>query len=182
MNEFVVNPEYPNYRIYPDGRVFTRYHKPEWVEMKPFINNDHMGYKRISLFTAEGKRKNIFVHRLVAETFVLNPNNYPCVNHKDENILNNSASNLEWCTHAYNNRYGDHLKHCVPALLQSVEKSKIPVIGIDKNGGEHLYYSITEAARETRAFSANIRKCLNGERKKAGGYRWIRKGEDNGSD
>ena len=46
------------------------------------------------------------VHRLVATTFIPNPNNLPEVNHKDENKLNNCVSNLEWCTHQYNNSYG----------------------------------------------------------------------------
>lgn len=46
------------------------------------------------------------LHRLVALTFIPNPNNYPQVNHKDENKANNAADNLEWCTCKYNNNYG----------------------------------------------------------------------------
>jgi hypothetical protein len=48
-----------------------------------------------------------FIHRLVAEAFIPNPDNLPEVNHKDENKLNNCADNLEWCTKQYNMNYGD---------------------------------------------------------------------------
>ena len=46
------------------------------------------------------------IHRLVAETFIPNTNNFPCVNHKDENRQNNCANNLEWCTYKENANYG----------------------------------------------------------------------------
>ena len=58
---------------------------------------DHCGYRHSIL-----NRKNRNVHRVIAETFIPNPNNLPCVNHKDGNKLNNSADNLEWCTHSEN--------------------------------------------------------------------------------
>ena len=50
------------------------------------------------------------IHRLVAETFIPNPNNYYCVNHKDENPLNNNVKNLEWCSINYNCNYGNRNK------------------------------------------------------------------------
>ena len=48
------------------------------------------------------------IHRVVAEAFIPNPNNYPCVNHRDENPANNFVDNLEWCSYEYNNNYGNH--------------------------------------------------------------------------
>lgn len=51
----------------------------------------------------DGKYYNKSIHRLVAEAFLPNPNNLPCVNHKDENRLNNCVDNLEWCTYQHNN-------------------------------------------------------------------------------
>ena len=63
------------------------------------------GYYQVSL-SKNHKSKWFTVHRLVAINFIDNPNNYPQINHIDENKSNNSASNLEWCTAKYNNNYG----------------------------------------------------------------------------
>lgn len=70
--------------------------------LKQTIDKD--GYLMVTLHY--GKRKWVGVHRLVAQAFVPNPDNLPCVNHKDEDKSNNSVENLEWCSVAYNNGYG----------------------------------------------------------------------------
>lgn len=58
-----------------------------------------------------GLCKNERVHRLVAITFLPNPNGYPQVNHIDEDKTNNCVDNLEWCTAEYNVNYGLHNYH-----------------------------------------------------------------------
>lgn len=63
------------------------------------------GYMKVSL-RKDKKNKSVFVHRLVAMAFIPNPNNYPIINHKDEDKTNNLVDNLEWCTYQYNNTYG----------------------------------------------------------------------------
>lgn len=67
-------------------------------------------YLRVRIDYDVGKQTDMLVHRLVAQAFLPNPNNYPIVNHKDENPGNNRADNLEWCTHKYNTNYGNAQK------------------------------------------------------------------------
>lgn len=70
--------------------------------LKP--KEDRKGYLRIGL-TKNKKQKFLLVHRLVAQTFIANTNNYPVVNHIDGNPLNNNINNLEWCTYSYNTKH-----------------------------------------------------------------------------
>jgi hypothetical protein len=66
------------------------------------------GYLYISL-SKNNKRKNYYIHRLVAEAFIANPDNKPQVNHKDHNRSNNGVANLEWVTCVENIRFSSHL-------------------------------------------------------------------------
>lgn len=59
--------------------------------LKPILRN---GYVYVELYGLDGKSRKESIHRLVAETFIENPNNLPCVNHIDENKTNNNVSNL----------------------------------------------------------------------------------------
>jgi hypothetical protein len=71
----------------------------EGQKMIPRLNKG--GYYRVKL-CKNGTEKQNFVHRLVALTYIPNPYNHPCVNHKDCNRQNNNLNNLEWCTQMYN--------------------------------------------------------------------------------
>ena len=73
------------------------------------VRDNGNGYKCV-MFCKDHKLYNRYVHRLVAEAFILNPDNYDYVNHRDENKGNNSKSNLEWCDGTYNNNYGTRTK------------------------------------------------------------------------
>ena len=75
------------------------------VKVKPMKGGMYSNGYRFVALTKNGESHNYLIHRLVAGAFVPNPNNYPCVNHKDGNKLNNDASNLEWCTQAQNLRH-----------------------------------------------------------------------------
>jgi len=71
---------------------------------------DEDGYKRVCLINGK-ERKDFFVHRLVAQTFIDNPKNKPCVNHIDSVRDNNNLSNLEWVTHKENVWHGINFGH-----------------------------------------------------------------------
>lgn len=70
--------------------------------LKIFINK---GYVYVTL-SKMGKQPKFKVHRLVAIVFLSNPDNFPDVNHKNENKNDNRVCNLEWCTKEYNYQYG----------------------------------------------------------------------------
>lgn len=81
------------------------------------------GYLQVGL-SKNGIRKQFTVHRLVAQTFIPNPNNLPQVNHKDENKTNNCIENLEWCTAEYNCNYGNHKSNISNALKGHIVKKE----------------------------------------------------------
>jgi len=85
------------YQPNSNGEVFN---KKKGNKLKPAI--DHKGYEYISVYIGNKKTKKVKVHRLVATYYLPNPDNLPQINHKDGDPLNNSVSNLEWCTAAYN--------------------------------------------------------------------------------
>ena len=88
-----------------NGRV---YDKP--IQAKQLRQGMHSkGYKVVTL-TKDGVSKTHFVHRLVAEAFIENPNGLPMINHKDEDKTNNLPENLEWCDAYYNVMYGNGRK------------------------------------------------------------------------
>lgn len=94
-----------------NGRI---YEKP--ITGKPMKQSLHTkGYKTVTL-TKDGKTKTVYVHRIVAEAFIDNPDKLPMVNHKDEDKTNNFAENLEWCSASYNRTYGKAVAKQAKAL------------------------------------------------------------------
>ena len=123
------------------------------------------GYSQVTLY-ARGHGKNITVHRLVAESFIPNPNGLPQVNHKDECKSNNHADNLEWCTNSYNMNYGTR------NLRGGLAKSK-PVIQFSLDGKFiSKFCSAREASKMTGADYKHISDCCLGIRKTHKNYIW----------
>lgn len=94
-----------SYQISDSGTVRSR-KTGHYRELKT-KHNDVTGYDFVILFS-NGKSKSITIHRLVASAFIPNPDNLPCVNHKNEIKTDNRVENLEWCTFDYNTAYSSY--------------------------------------------------------------------------
>lgn len=129
--------------------------KKDGKEVSQQINK--FGYMNV-LLRKDGKQKQHKVHRLVAQAFILNPQNKEQVNHIDGNKLNNCVENLEWCTPSQN------MKHCFNNKM-SDWNTKIRIV----ETGE-IFNSIAECVRSIGGHRQLIDKCLKGERKTHKGY------------
>ena len=148
--------DYEDYAVTENGEVYS-YKRNRYLK----VRFDAQGYADVCL-TKEGKSKWFRVHRLVAAAYVPNPNNYPLVNHKDENPSNNHFSNLEWCTKSYNINYGT-------ANDRRRKASSKPVFCIELN---QVFDSAKQAEQLNYAHSTAICGCCQGKQKTAGGYHW----------
>lgn len=128
------------------------------------------GYLSVNL-SKNGKSKSCEVQRLVAIAFVSNSNNYPCVNHIDENKANNVFTNLEWCTYGYNNNYGSRGRKSSESRING--KLSKPVYMCDVVGNIlQEFPSIAEVKRELGYDPAKISLVARGKRKTAYGFTW----------
>lgn len=142
------------------------------------------GYKYVNLSYGKIKRT-AQIHRLVALLFIPNPNNYPVVNHKDENPTNNSVENLEWCTQSYNLSYGNRTRKEIitKKILKSVNAPKTVIQLTKDREVVRVFPSIREASKCTGIPDTHISECCRRKVckdskgnlytvKSAGGYMW----------
>lgn len=174
MERWKLIEEYPNYEVSSEGKIRNRLTGRILKEVIK-TKRSRYGYRYVFLFK-NSNRKMKLVHRLVAKAFIPNPNNYPQINHKDENSLNNRVENLEWCTQKYNMNYGTLPKRrkeiihhsgwkATPEARQKMRLAKLGVPSKRKKkviiNGTH-YESITDAMHQlglcTRAIYRMLKK------------------------
>lgn len=122
------------------------------------------GYKSVML-TSGCKQKRLLVHRIVAQAFIPNPKNIPEVNHIDENKANNTPSNLEWCTHEYNNGYGTKRERLTRCHNKPVRQFKNGVLIAS-------YESATIAAKAIGGTQSGVSSCCRGDFPIYKGFTW----------
>ena len=160
------------YAVSEDGQVWS-YRTERFLKH----NQTQGGYEMVSLYDKDGVFTPSYIHRLVAETYIDNPNGFNEINHIDENIHNNHYSNLEWCGHSYNINYGTRNKRASETRLAKAKT----VIGIPvREGIIKQFFNANDASKrialEQGKTASNvyigIKKCLYGDNKTAYGYYW----------
>lgn len=145
---------------------------------KPYINRAN-GYLTVDLYK-DNKPIKVTVHRLIAEAFIPNPDNKPCVDHKDGNRQNNAVSNLRWATYSENNsRFETHGVRSERIKVEHFEEVR------KKNGGHEswkgidtimFFDKIADAADYFGCTQGNLTLMLQkgtiGQRGKMRGYRF----------
>lgn len=161
--------DFPRYSVSSEGEVYDNQLK----RILP-LQKTSDGYAVVTLRDNNGCRKTVRVHRLVAETFIPNPENKETVNHKNGVKLDNSVENLEWNTRSENTQHAwDN------GLIKDLESRKI---GIRSKQGKKvictttgvIYNSIGEAAEKLNLQKTNISAVCRGKK----GFKSAGKTED----
>ena len=150
--------------VYSVGRIDTLGRKQGGL-MLTIRFNTH-GYPIADLYK-NGKLKTKSVHRLVAETFLPNPNGLPQVNHRDEDKDNNNVENLEWCDSKYNINYGTRSERSAQARSKKVravniETGEVLTFNSAKEAKKEGYHNVSAPCRGVYHTSGHLYK----------GHRW----------
>ena len=153
------------YQVSNHGRIKSLHQYKGTNERYIKLLANDRGYLMAGLHK-DGRMTRRYIHRLVAEAFLENPDNLPQVNHKDEDKANNRADNLEWCTNEYNEVYGT-------GKLRSAKARSVAVVQCDRKGTFiKVWNGMNEAARSLGKNSNHIHECCKGKMKTAYGYVW----------
>ena len=156
----------PIYQVSNKGRVKslcreTRCNKDAvMIRKERILKPSHVRkYLNVYLYDIQGKKRSVLLHRLVAQAFVPNYENLTEIDHIDGNPENNNAKNLRWVTHKENCNNPVTINRC----KGRISKFRKPVVAYNLDGTIfNVFLSVEEAAKQTGAHRANIRKCIKG--------------------
>lgn len=112
------------------------------------------------------------VHRMVAEAFIPNPNNYPQVDHINDNPKDNRVCNLQWCTAKVNSTKESHRLALSISHRGKPNPHRKPVVSIAPDGSVVHYVSLMDAEKHNHNSSA-VRRVLNGSQEAHHGLKWM---------
>jgi len=169
-----VHPEYAEIEVSSLGRVRTLDKMVwngwgTWLMKGRVLKQDECtnGYLQVCI-KVNGKFIKQRIHRLVAQTFIQNPDNLPQVNHKNCNRADNRASNLEWCSNSYNQKYRNKFG------VSQAEKTGYPLFAVNLATNEVLHFRAQrEAGRELGIDRSCINNVINGRRNHTGGFWFV---------
>ena len=152
MISYKRHPYFSDYSITTDGKVIS--HK--WGKDRVLKqHHDRKGYLQVKVLK-DGKEYSRKVHRLVAETYIENPNNDPQINHINEIKDDNRVENLEWCDNQYNMEYSKSKYY----LLENLETGVIRPI-----------FNLRKTCKEMGLTCSCLHRTLTGERTHHKGYK-----------
>ena len=176
---------YDDYQVSNLGRILSLNYRNTGKPglRKPVEDTD--GYFTVQL-SKNGERKTCSVHRLVAETFLPNPENKPCINHKiegdegkkinmvffnEDGTIDKEKSTIEWVTYEENNNYGTHNERSAKARTNG--KCSKPVLQLSLSGELIREYPSTHECERNGFHHGAVSACCRGERKSHKGFRWM---------
>ena len=181
----IVNGEpWENYQVSNLGRLMSlNYHRSGRAElMTPGDNSD--GYFQVTL-SKNGEYKTCLVHRLVAQTFLPNPEGKPCINHKiegdegkkinmvifnEDGSVNKEKTTIEWATYEENNNYATRNERIAKAMTNGKTSKKVLQFSLT---GEFIReWESTQECGRNGFNQGHVAECCRGERKSHKGFRW----------
>lgn len=142
--------------------------------MKLFKNKQGYLLRRVVI---RGVKHNLIIARLVALHFLDNPDNLPCVNHKDENKANNHVSNLEFCTYSYNTLYGEGYKNRCKNIRKNKYDTRHIIHQYSLDGKYITSYNGYKEVEKAGYSGVAVLNCCEHRSKQSCGYVWIFDGD-----